>query len=299
DVVGALRVQMAPDAGQASAYFALAAEDVRGNVGPISAPAQVTLVRPPPATGPSAPFPCGHPNAVEGFAGLPDHQGRATVCVAWTYPPGLGDGIRFEVGRALDESVVAADRRNWLTGRARPGLAPVQVRVTAVELRLHGRARVRADLSADPSGPDGTFRGGLLQQAGSAWALRGGLARAGGSVSFEVELVDGERPRVGDAALAAVPVVVPPAINLRLATVTFDADLGLHRVTLTDAGAAPATGTAARVQGGCLEQDGMRFHITRAREAAGLSALLRPVGDVAPVTGPCTVEPPPDYGRAV
>jgi hypothetical protein len=300
-----LRLAIPAGDGTATGYVALATTDIRGNVGTLSAPAQITLVRPPPRARPSAPFPCSDPAAADGFASPPDSDGRATLCLGWTYAPAPDDAaeIRFEVGRALDQTIVATDRRNWLIGRAAPGLAASPVVVTGVaaagDLDV---VRVTATF-ADLRLPDHAFADGLLWQAGVGFSLVGGLTRAGGTVTFDVERAGSAQPDVGDASLYSVPVPPPELLTLaaQLSSLSHDADRGLYRASATDpaGGSLASASVAAAINGGCLVQGDHRFQVTRARAEDDLVLLLRPVGNAQPMAAACTIEPPPDYSAVV
>ena len=291
----AIRLPIAAGEGAATAYLALGTTDVRGNAGRLSAPVQIAIVRPPPAP-PGPPFPCGAPAAMEGFATPPDRQGRATLCVAWT-PPSAAGTLRFELARALDQTIVATDRRNWLIGRAAPGLLPVPLSVTQVTPRAAGDFEVRAETTAPVTLPDAAFADGLLAQGGAGFRLVGPLTRTGVSaVSLIVE--PATTPAVvarGAATLHAAPIPPRAPMTARVVEATFDAASGLHRVGV----AAPSSGTldGTLVIGGCLVQGPRRFQITGAAGAGGVTLLARRVaGTGDPVAGDdCAIEPAPDY----
>ena len=143
-----------PDDGARQAYLAVSTVDVRGNEGALSVPAQITAVRQAPAGAPTRPYPCDLGALAEaGYLSPPDTAGRATVCLAW----GRGtldstDGLRFDVGRALDNGIIATDRRNWMLARAGhdPGLPELPV-------LAQGEATGRIDPTPRPT-TGGLFR---------------------------------------------------------------------------------------------------------------------------------------------
>jgi hypothetical protein len=148
-------------------YLAVTTDDVRANEGPLSSPAQVTAVKPPPTGVPSQPYPCGQTAAaMAGYATPPDRQGRATLCLAWEAGTLVStEGLRYEVARALDNTILATHRRNWLLGGPSLGTA-LSVNgtlsgVTFDEVRGLYRVVLTADLGgAEPA----AFRGGRLAQ---------------------------------------------------------------------------------------------------------------------------------------
>jgi hypothetical protein len=293
--VAPLRLAIASGQGAAMAYLALGTTDLRGNAGRLSPPVPIIIVRPPPPA-PGPPFPCQAPPAPEGFATPPDRQGRATLCVGWTLPASAAT-LRFEVARALDQTIIATDRRNWLIGRAAPGRAPATLVVTSVTARADGALELRADTAGAAGLPDDAFAGGLLWQGGAGFRLVGGLTRIdAGTVTFVAEPAAASAvATVGAADLYAVPVPPRASLPAQVSLATFDAERGLHHVSLVGAGGGSLA--ALTLDGGCLVQGGRRFQITLASTADGLTLLLRRVAGAGdPIVGDdCVLEPPPDY----
>jgi hypothetical protein len=208
---GPPRIDIPATEGTASAYVAVSATDHRyraeasgpgdarwdANQGPLSAPAQAIAVRPPPSGTPSAPFPCGHPGATNGYATPPDRQDRATVCVEWTAGSlAPASGLRWEVARALDAAIVAADRRRWLQGAAAvdPVLSRARLAGTVVSVQTEpaGTVRVRVEAPPGDAGAD-RFVGGRLVQGTAAFpVMRASFwqeeSAFGGRVTCGVEL---------------------------------------------------------------------------------------------------------------
>ena len=121
DATGAdIDLPLAPDAGSRSLYLAVSTVDRRNNQGALSIPVQAIAVRPPPTARPGRPYPCNHrPDVAEAYTTPPDRRGRATVCLAWDAGElDSTDGLRFEVQRTLDNTIIATHRRNWLRGKA-------------------------------------------------------------------------------------------------------------------------------------------------------------------------------------
>ena len=199
-----------PGDGTRTAYLAVSTSDVRENEGPLSVPAQITAVRQPPSGEPARPYPCDlGESAGEGYATPPDKSGRAMVCVRW----GQGtlsttEGIRFEVARALDNGIIATDRRNWTLARAghEPGLPGLPILPGA---EMTGRI----DPAPRPAG-GGLFRLRVvdLTASGSAVHLDAELARQlsrgrmmSGGLSFQIT-------KTALSAGAALQLVVRPMI---------------------------------------------------------------------------------------
>ena len=114
-----IRLPIPADAGSRTGYVAVTAADERGNESPISTPAYFAVFKPRPSGAPARPYPCvTGPSADDGYTTPPDRLGRATICLQWD----VGDvspatGLRYEVARALDNSIVATHMRNWHLGK--------------------------------------------------------------------------------------------------------------------------------------------------------------------------------------
>lgn len=98
-----------------SAYFAAETLDKTNpaHVSPLSSIVQFLKVRniaQKPAA-PSAPYPCNTASASAGYLKPADKEGNTTFCVQWN---GSTNGIRYEVGRALDKTIVATHKDLWL-----------------------------------------------------------------------------------------------------------------------------------------------------------------------------------------
>ena len=199
-----------PGDGTRTAYLAVSTSDVRENEGALSVPAQITAVRQPPSGEPGKPWPCElGESAEEGYATPPDKMGRATVCVQW----GQGtlattEGIRFEVARALDNGIIATDRRNWMLARAghEPGLP-------GLPLLPGAEMTGRIDPAPRPAG-GGLFRVRVvdLTATGSSVHLDAHLARQlvrgrlmSGNLSFQIT-------KTALSAGAALQLIVRPMI---------------------------------------------------------------------------------------
>lgn len=120
-----IALPLAPDQGSRDGFIAVSATDNGNHEGPLSAPAQFSVIRPQPSGAPSKPYPCGLGVTAEaGYATPPNRAGRATVCLAWeagTLNP--AEGARYEVARALDNTILAAHLRAWQMGQFKAPLA--------------------------------------------------------------------------------------------------------------------------------------------------------------------------------
>ena len=110
--------------GTRTANLAVSACNDHNTEGPLSLPVAFTAVRSSLNGRPSRPFPCGSTVTGEaGYATPPDLQGRSTVRLCWdagSVDPAAG--IRYEVARALDSTILAVHLRNWKQGH---GEAPL------------------------------------------------------------------------------------------------------------------------------------------------------------------------------
>ena len=189
-------------------FVAVSALADSGEAGPLSGAAAVRAVPTPPDTPPSAPYPVAEPTADEWWASPADVHGQATVIIGWDPPAGQDRTLYWEVCRALDLSVVAADQACWQLGRGhyRPGGpdgpgraavlaalgpadAPVPVRITGAALQPDETTLLDTDPPLDAGAAARLARGALevtrgatvsrfalisLVRSGSAYQLRVG-----------------------------------------------------------------------------------------------------------------------------
>lgn len=97
-----------------NAHFAIETSDLKDNKSNLSLIAQFIKTRSKnekPYT-PAAPYPCGNKLATEAFMGLPNAETTATFCLEWETMPDL----RYEVGRALDKTIITVHKDLWLKG---------------------------------------------------------------------------------------------------------------------------------------------------------------------------------------
>ena len=207
--------------GTRTAYLAANTRSSLNSAGPLSLPVPFTVVRPAPKGKPGKPYPCGaNAAAREGYATPPDLQGRATIDLCW----GAGNltpatGLRYEVARALDSTIIATHLRNWQMGKA-PAAAAILPSVQPL---------IRATLSLvppapgqpDPAASRGVMRVsfGQAPQNANAELFRGGRLVDRNGVYFQVTLVkrngdnfdlllrsaSGKKPEAGEAVLEAPP----------------------------------------------------------------------------------------------
>lgn len=210
-------------------------EDMRENEGPLSSPAQVMAVTPPPTGAPSRPYPCDQDASAEaGYATPPDRQGRATLCLAWEVGTLASTaGIRYEVARALDNTILATHRRNWLLGGPPLAAVPTAAVAPAVSGTLSSasfakeRGLYRVVLTADLGGvKPAAFRGGRLTQNGGFFQITL-IAAEADTLQLMVRPLGNEAPTNGVATIERPPdyAVVRNDIALlqELATVNEDA----------------------------------------------------------------------------
>jgi hypothetical protein len=116
---GDLALDLPADRRFATLWITAVAVDGDGRAsGQVATPAEVRVINPPPPLTPTAPYPEREgPAATRGLTAPAGLDGLAAVALAWDPLPGpYGAAARFELGRALDRSVVAADRSRWLRG---------------------------------------------------------------------------------------------------------------------------------------------------------------------------------------
>ena len=118
-----------PDNPLRTGFVAVSAIADSGDASPLSAAAAVRAVPTPPTTPPDAPYPVADPTADTWWATPADVHGQATVAIGWDPPAGQDRTLFWEVCRALDLSVVAADHACWQLGGATTGRVDLTVRV--------------------------------------------------------------------------------------------------------------------------------------------------------------------------
>ena len=190
-------------------YLAVTTGDVRANEGPLSSPAQVMAVKPPPTGAPSRPYPCGQDAAaVAGYATPPDRRGRATLCLAWDAETLVStEGLRYEVARALDNTILTTHRRNWLLGGPSLGAALSVSGTLSGGPFKEARGLYRVVLTADLGGAEpAAFRGGRLAQNGGFFQITMIAAGDAGTVQLMLRPMAKNVPTNGNAANAGLPV---------------------------------------------------------------------------------------------
>jgi hypothetical protein len=194
-------------------YLAVTTDDGLLNESPLSSPAQVTAVKPPPTGAPSQPYPCGQDAAAEaGYATPPDRQGRATLCLAWDAGTlSSTAGIRYEVARTLDNTILATHRRNWLLGGPSLAVAPSAAVAPSVSGTLSGapfdetRGLYQVTLTANLGGVEpAAFRGGRLAQNGGFFQITL-IAAEAGTLQLMVRPMVNNVPTNGAATIERPP----------------------------------------------------------------------------------------------
>jgi hypothetical protein len=265
-------VSLSVTGGTRSGHIALTCVDVRGNEGPLSAAVPFTAIRPPPTAVPTPPFPRGNPSAASGYATSPDARGLATLWLEWQQLPGL----RYEVGRALDQSVLAKDRQGWLTAAREPGLGSWPIDIVDSQATLEG---VMAQFALPSGVTDAQLVVPAVQQGDALWTAR--------KVAGDVFVLTGDGiPSAGAAILLAAPIRLGRSRAVQLSEI---------------AGQVVADVSPDGLDGARLDIGGHRYAVTVARgHASGGSALrLRPIGKSAPPlpSGAATLHQAPDYSR--
>ena len=217
------------------------------------------------------------------------------------------------MARALDNGLVATDRRNWLIGKSAPGLPPMDVDITDVSTTPDGRMHVTVEAQTAPL-PEGAARleGGLLVQGEHILTIAVAPAASAANLTLAVEPEHGGAPARGPTQLYLLPILPgaefsgtlsPPASTPPEASGTLRASF------------APDGGTHVpieRLRGGRLhkmrsvaaatpESPTAYYQITGAERASGdmITLLLVPLGAPDPIsTGERgTIQTPPDYSR--
>jgi hypothetical protein len=212
DSVTTLALPISTGESSQSAYLAVTTYDERENEGPLCSPVQVMAVKPPPSGAPGQPYPCGFDVTAEaGYATPPDRQGRATLCVAWDSGTlSSTAGLRYEVARALDNTILTAHRRNWMLNNvtlAPPLEAGPQVRGSLSNVTFDdARGLYRVTLTADSDGVEpALFRGGRLSQNGHYFQVTAAAAGSTGPLQLVVRKMGQAAPVNGTATLYAPP----------------------------------------------------------------------------------------------
>lgn len=180
-----IRLPHEPGTGRRDGFVAVTAKDVRNNEGPLSTAAQFYLIRPKPGR-PSVPYPCGlDAQARAGYASPPNRSGRATTCVAWDMNDPENE-FRYEVARALDNSVLAVHLREWQKGNPD---------VTVSAPLIAGRT-LKGEVRFDPPGTQITAKFTPTEGSAAAATFRNGRLVINAATNADIEEVVAQgRPR--------------------------------------------------------------------------------------------------------
>jgi hypothetical protein len=153
---GAIQIAMLPGKRYTTLYLSATALDAAGKESPqVAAPFELKVVNPPPVVTPAAPYPASDgAGALYGEVSLPNHDAQSTVHLAWAaiHPPGsAGEGVRYELARALDSSILASERDRWRRGGTADDYADLGI---VVEPETIGH--LQPGFSVDPA--RGTFQ---------------------------------------------------------------------------------------------------------------------------------------------
>jgi hypothetical protein len=152
---GAIQLDLAPDQRFETIWISAVTVDAGGKESAhVATPAELRVIRPPPAAQPSPPFPeRAGAGAARGELSPPNVKGDSTTAVAWAAIDAdpMAAHVRYELARALDTTIIAADRERWLRGAALDGaqalgvIAGPSVTLTvanAAEILNNGTVRV-------------------------------------------------------------------------------------------------------------------------------------------------------------
>ncbi len=167
-------------------YIAATATDDRSLEGSLSQPVEASAFKPPPIGRPNPPIPCDLTlNDLDStnrwYASLPDLNGLATACLKWT-PDGINEaeGLRCEIARALDTTIIEADKKNWLLGLHEPGFPPVSIDIVQVRDSNSNDGYIPTDLfivQFKPLNNDNSdkafYSGGIFIQDNNLFVLTG------------------------------------------------------------------------------------------------------------------------------
>ncbi|WLE95423.1 MAG: hypothetical protein QTN59_12100 [Candidatus Electrothrix communis] len=91
----------------------------------VATPVEARIINPPLVITPAPPYPGVTKDTMnakvfpKGFAAMAKANGKASVRIAWdrvTADDGKENGIKYELARALDKSIILADQKKWLRG---------------------------------------------------------------------------------------------------------------------------------------------------------------------------------------
>ena len=152
-----------------SIHFSVETTDNAGNKSTLSQIAQFikTRSKEEKPNKPNRPYPCGNADATEAYLNLPNSEGRSTFCLLWDdVKDNTGVSMRYEVGRALDKTIVAAHKDLWLKGVVPTYSATTTVDTSITNSAMMSNGLISAELGRDPNAnfnPE-DFKGGRLFQ---------------------------------------------------------------------------------------------------------------------------------------
>ena len=93
----------------------------------LALPFESRVIRPPSLTKPTTPYPCADHNAVRAFVSAPKYDGFSKVGLRWDD----NSDKKFEVARSNANSIIAADKQNWLMGNDTDHLEMDRITITS------------------------------------------------------------------------------------------------------------------------------------------------------------------------
>ena len=163
---------------------------------------------------PQRPFPCGQPTSTEAFLNPSNREGHSTFCIEWIDirdVHGVSQGYRYEIGRALDKTIIATHRDLWLKGKSYPAEANTTISITGLQRSSTDSTTgiVKARFINDELIDWNKYKGGRLTQ-GSGTNVKGfeiiNLSKSGSQVNISLRpMIKGGTIQNGAAVIDLLP----------------------------------------------------------------------------------------------
>jgi hypothetical protein len=147
-----------------SMFLAVCASDDRNIRGSLSQVNQAEFVSTPVLITPECPFAKGGNLATQkSWASMPDLAGNSDIALQWNAGAFAAiNGAEFQLARAMDSTIIAADLKAWILGKSVAGFNPVNVQVSAIaETAQMYQCTIQ---HAAPAQIDDSYSEGLLVQ---------------------------------------------------------------------------------------------------------------------------------------